>query len=191
MGRVRLWRGILDGRAPRLVVLATGRRSVRAAYLALICVMLAGCGRELRLVPPAGPSPRVISEAHAGAVATPVSTEVATEFRPIVWATAVDPATSAPIEPVASYRPDALRIIAAMQTIALSTGSVVEASWEYNNTSLDAFSTRLVPASSTAESWISFSIERSPDVVWPVGTYEVTVSHNGAAVQQASIEVAE
>ena len=78
-----------------------------------------------------------------------------------------------------------------MQTSGLSAESALEATWEYNNTSLDAFSTRLVPASSAAESWISFHIERSPDVPWPVGTYQVTISLNGTTVQQASIDVTE
>jgi hypothetical protein len=153
--------------------------------------MLVSCGGELRLVPPADPSPQAISKAVAGAGATPVSTAVATQFGQIVWATAIDPETSAPIDRVSNYRSDAPQIIAVMQAYSVSAGSVVEASWEYNNTSLDAFSTRLVPADSTVESWISFRIERSPDVPWPVGTYEVTVSLNGTTVQQASIEVTE
>jgi hypothetical protein len=153
--------------------------------------MLVSCGGELRLVPPAGPSPQVISEAPAVAGATPVGTAVATRFGQIIWATASDPVTSAPIESVSSYRPDASRIIAVMQTFALSAGSTFEATWEYNDTSLDAFSTRLTPAESSAESWISFYIERDPDVPWPVGTYEVTVSHNGTIVQQAAVEVTE
>jgi hypothetical protein len=127
----------------------------------------------------------------AGAAATPVNSTVATRFGEIVWATAIDPKTSAPIEPVSSYRPDAPRIIAVIQAFGLSAGSVVEATWEYNNTSLDAFSTRLLQAGSTAESWVSFRIDRSPDMPWPVGTYEVTVSLNGTTVQQAAIEVTE
>jgi hypothetical protein len=153
--------------------------------------MLVSCGGELRLVPPASPSPQATTDTPADARATPVSTVVATQFGQIVWATAVDPETSAPTEAVTSYHPDAPQIIAVMQAFALSTESVVEATWEYNNTSLDAFSTRLVPADSTAESWISFRIERSPDVPWPVGTYQVTVSLNGTTVQQASTEVTE
>ena len=191
MGWVRLWRYLVDCRARRPVARTTARRPLGAACLALVCAILAGCGGELRLVPPAGPSPQTMSEAPARAGATPVSSAVATRFGPIVWASAIDPATSAPIEPVPSYAPDAPRIIAVMQTFALSAGSVVEATWEYNNTSLDAFSTRLVPPSSTAERWISFHIERNPDVPWPVGTYEVSVSLNGTSVQQASIEVTE
>jgi hypothetical protein len=191
MGRVRLWRRLVDCRAQQPVPRTTVRRSLGAASVALVCGMLAGCGGELRLVPTAGPSPQVVSEAPAAPGATPVSTAVATRFGPIVWATATDPATSAPIDPVLSYPPHAPRIIAVMQTFAIPPGSVIEATWEYNDTSLDAFFTRLVPASSTAESWISFHIERDPDVPWPVGTYEVSVSLNGALAHQASIEVAE
>ena len=143
------------------------------------------------MVPPPGPSPVVTTLAPTGVVATPVSTAVATKVGPIVWATAVDPATGAPNQPVASYRSDAPQIIAVMQTSDLAAGSTVDATWEYNNTSLDAFATRLVPAASAAESWINFHIERSPDVPWPAGTYQVTVSLNGATVQQGSIEVTE
>jgi hypothetical protein len=191
MGWVQLALRFVDCSARRPLAGTIARRSLGAACLALVCAMLASCGGELRLAPPAGPSPQPMSEAPAGTTATPASTAVATRFGQVVWATAIDPATSAPIEPVSSYRPDAPRIIVVLQTFALSAGSLVEATWKYNNTSLDAFTTRLVPASRAAESWISFSIERSPDVPWPIGTYEVTVSLNGSTVQQVSIEVTE
>jgi hypothetical protein len=191
VGKVGLSLQFVDHCGRRPVARPIGRRLLGATCLALVCAMLVGCGGELRLVPPAGPSPPVMTDAPAGAAATPVSTAVAAQFGPIIWTTAIDPATSAPIEPVMSYRRDAPRIIAVTQVSGLSAGSAVEATWEYNNTSLDAFSTRLVPAASTPESWISFQIERSPDVPWPVGTYQVRVSLSGTTVQQASIEVTE
>jgi hypothetical protein len=191
VGRVPLSRHVAHRRARRPAAGRSGRRALGAACLALACTTLVSCGGELRLVPPAGPSLQVTTEAPVAARATPVGTAVATQFGPIVWATAVDQATDAPIAPVSTYPPDAPRIIAALQAFGLSAGSVVEATWEYNNTSLDAFSTRLVPADSTAESWISFYLDRRPDVPWPVGTYEVTVSLNGVTVQQASIEITE
>jgi hypothetical protein len=109
----------------------------------------------------------------------------------VVWSTSTDPATNAPVEPVSSYRPDALRIVAAAHTAELSPGASVEATWEYNDTSLDAFTTRLTPSERGAEQWISFYIERDPEVEWPVGTYEVKISLNGATVQQAALEVRE
>jgi len=109
----------------------------------------------------------------------------------VVWATATDSATNAPIDPVSSYKPDAPRIVAALRMDALPAGSRVEATWEYNDTSLDAFSTQLTPPDSGADRWISFYIERDPEVEWPVGTYEVRISLNGTTVQEAAVEVRE
>ena len=191
MRSARLSQCLVVCRTRRPAAGSTARRSLGVAWLGVVCAMLVSCGGEPRLVPPVSPSPRAMPQSRAAAAATPVSTAVSTQLGPIVWASAVDPATSAPVEPVSSYRPDAPRIIAAMQNLGLSSGSSIEATWEYNDTSLDAFSTRLAPAGSGAESWISFYIERAPDVLWPVGTYEVTVSLNGSMVQQATIEVTE
>jgi hypothetical protein len=188
---VRLSLCIVGRGARRPVAATTARRSLGPLGVALVCAMLVSCGGELRLAPPASPPPQAMTEEAAGAAATPVNTTVATRFGEIVWATATDPKTSAPIEPVSSYRPDAPRIIAVIQVFGLSAGSDIGATWEYNNTSLEAFTTRLRPAGSTAESWVSFRIDRSPDVPWPVGTYAVTVSLDGTTVQQAAIEVTE
>jgi hypothetical protein len=118
-----------------------------------------------------------------------MSASVESRIGRIVWAADTDPTTRAPIEPVSSYRPDAPRIIAAVQTHALAAGSVVEATWEYNGTSLDAFTTRLLPTESGAERWLSFHIARDPEVPWPLGTYEVTVSLDGTPMQQAAVDV--
>jgi hypothetical protein len=109
----------------------------------------------------------------------------------IVWATSSNPASNAPINAVSRYRPDAPRIIAAARTRALPAGSTIEATWEYNDTSLDAFTTQLTPSASGAEQWISFHIARDPDVPWPVGRYEVAIWLDGAIVQQAAVEVSE
>jgi len=120
-----------------------------------------------------------------------MATPLAQPIGDVVWATATDPATNAPIDPVSSYHPDALRIVAAAQIHAVSAGSTIEATWEYNDTSLDAFTTRLPPANSRADQWISFYIERDPEVEWPEGTYEVRISLNGTIEQQAAVEVRE
>ena len=152
---------------------------------------LIGCGGEPRLVPPANPSPEVVPTSPASAAATPVSAMMESQIGDIVWATSTDPASNMPVDTVTSYRPDAPRIIAAVRTRGLSAGSTVEATWEYNNTSLDAFTTRLTPSASGAEQWISFHIARDPEVPWPVGTYELTITLDGAIVRQAAVEVTE
>jgi hypothetical protein len=153
--------------------------------------MVVSCGGEPTLVSPAEPSPQVSANSTAVGAATPISATKESRIGDVVWATATDPATNVPIEPVSSYRPDAPRIIAAIPTRALAAGSTIEATWQYNDTSLDAFTTRLTPAESRVEQWISFHIARDPEVPWPVGTYEVTISLDGAIVRQAAVEVSE
>jgi hypothetical protein len=125
------------------------------------------------------------------AAATPRATAAAEPIGAVVWATATDSATNAPVDSVSSYSPDAPRIVAAVRIDALPAGSTVEATWEYNNTSLDAFATRLTPADSGVDQWLSFYIERDPEVEWPIGTYEVRISLNGATVHEAAVEVRE
>jgi hypothetical protein len=120
-----------------------------------------------------------------------MATAVASQIGDVVWATETDPVTNAPIDSVSSYQPDAPRIVAAVQTDALLVGSRVAATWEYNDTSLDAFTTQLTPDDSGADQWIIFYIERDPEVEWPVGTYEVNISLNGATLREAAVEVRE
>ena len=191
MAWVKLSLRPVDRRARRPAAETILRGSLCAMCLALVCGTLVGCGGEPRLVPPADPSPEVVANSTAVAPATPVSIAAETQIGDIVWATATDPETNAPVEPVSSYPPDAPRIIAAVQTHALSAGPVVEANWEYNDTSLDAFTTRLTPTDSGGERWLSFHIARDPEVPWPVGTYEVTISVDGTAVRQVAVEVTE
>ena len=191
MGWVKLSLGPVDRRALRPGAKQSTHRSIGAACIVLACAMLIGCGGEPRLVPPANPSPEVMSTSPVGAAATPVSAVMDPQIGDIVWATSTDPASNEPIDAVASYRPDAPRIIAAVRTRALSAGSTIEATWEYNDTSLDAFTTRLTPSGSDAEQWISFHIARDPEVPWPVGTYEVAIALDGAVVRQAAVEVSE
>jgi hypothetical protein len=177
-------------RPPRRPLAArVASRAVPAISIALACGLLAGCGGEPILAPPVNPSPEAITNSPDFAAATPIATAVAPQIGDIVWATATDQATNAPIDPVSSYRPDALRIVAAVHIDALSAGSSLEATWEYNDTSLDAFTTRLAPASSGTDQWVSFYIERDPEVEWPVGTYEVKILLDGATAQQAAVEV--
>jgi hypothetical protein len=168
------------------------RAPLRAACLALGCGLLVSCGgSEARLMPPAEPSPQVIATSTAVTPATPVAVAIESQVGNVVWTTATDPATNEPVDQVSSYRPDAPRIIAAVQTRGLTAGSVVEATWDYNDTSLDAFATRLTLTGNGAELWLSFHIARDSDVPWPVGQYEVTISVNGNRVQQAAVDVSD
>ena len=191
MGWVKLSLDPGGRRAGRPGADRTAHRSLGAACIALACAVLISCGGEPRLVLPVNPSPQVVPTSTAGVAATPMSAVMESQIGDIVWTAATDPASNEPTDAVASYRPDAPRIIAAVRTRALSAGSIIEATWEYNDTSLDAFTTRLTPSASGAEQWISFHIARDPEVPWPVGTYEVAIALDGAIVRQAAVEVSE
>lgn len=178
---------------PRLFIPgATARPTVLGAVLVLSIVLLTSCGEEPRLVPPVGPSPVSATTLSATPqLATPASTIASPRIGEIVWTAATDPTSNAPIEPVAIYRSDATRIIAAAPIRALPAGSRIEATWEYNNTSLDPFTTQLFPPETLNETWITMYIDRDPEVPWPEGQYEITISLDGVAMQHAAIEVLE
>jgi hypothetical protein len=107
-----------------------------------------------------------------------------------VWAASVDSATNAPIETVEDYPPEAPAIVAAVFVTSLPAGSRLEASWEYNDTSLDAFTTALELPEATARQWITFEIARNdPAEPWPEGRYEIAIAHDGAIVREGTVEV--
>ncbi|HLL51825.1 MAG TPA: hypothetical protein VK356_14255, partial [Thermomicrobiales bacterium] len=73
--------------------------------IALQCVLLINCGGEPRLVPPVNPSPVSTTEASVVPLATPTGAVTMPPVGQIVWAATLDPASSAPTEPVLSYVP--------------------------------------------------------------------------------------
>jgi hypothetical protein len=91
---------------------------------------------------------------------------------------------------VTTFQPDAKDLYACVRGNYLLQGAVVEATWSYNNTSLDAFATRVTIPDTTPQRWIAFHITRDPNVSWPAGSYAVAVAVNGTVLQRASIEVA-
>jgi hypothetical protein len=163
---------------------------VGLAFVALQGTLLVSCGGEPRLVPPDDQSRSHTIERSAVPGATPRANVTSSVGR-IVWTAAIDETTNAPIEPVSSYPPTAPRIIAAVPAQSLPSGSQIEATWEYNDTSLDAFTTQLSQTETIDQAWIAFHIERDPAVPWPVGTYEVSISLDGTTMQVAAVEVSE
>lgn len=152
----------------------------------LILLILASCGA------PGAPAELIAPSPVSTRAATPAPHPVATPvpgIGPIQWTSATDPETSAPVDTVTHYVTDAPRIIAASEAIALRAGSVVEARWEYNNTSLDSLTTRLQITADVHQQWLAFTLRRDPDVLWPAGTYRITISLDGVQVQQAAVDV--
>jgi hypothetical protein len=158
-----------------------------------LCLLLASCGGEAKLVGPGASRLQPATPATASPVATPAmpssATATATPIGPIVWTTAVDPRTSAPADAVTAYSPDARRIIAAVSVRGLPGGSTLTASWSYNNTSLDAFATQLTMTAEADETWVSFYLERSEGTPWPEGVYDVVIARDGQEVARSTVDI--
>jgi hypothetical protein len=178
IGRPRHWR-------------ASGRVRVRGAIASACLLFVVGCGSEPRLVAPIEPTPPLATPSPVAA--SPVSsaaTLVATEpLGALVWAATIDPATNAPLQTAATFAPEVPRITATAPVHALPAGATVTASWEYNDTSLDDFTTRMVVPEALNERWLAFFIERDPAVAWPEGEYAVTISVNEIVTQHAAVDV--
>jgi hypothetical protein len=149
-------------------------------------LLLAGCGGGTRLVAPVAATPT------ASAAATPTAAPLATpapSLGEIIWSTSVDPVTNAPADAVAYYRADAPRIAAAMPTRGIPSEASIQATWEYNDTPLEAFTTELERPGQIETTWISFYLDRDPETLWPEGVYAIAISLDGTEVRRATVEV--
>lgn len=194
MGQVRQQEGIRVGmpRAPHPAPhdsAAPSRLVWRMAVALVLLLALSSCGGETRLALPATATPA----GDAGVPPTPAieasPVPASPAFEPVVWTTGTDPATNAPIDTVTGYSTSVESIIAAVRASHLPRGASVTAKWTYNDTSLDALATSLTAEGSAEDQWLSFRLDRDPDVPWPAGAYAITVLLNGSPVQQATVEV--
>jgi hypothetical protein len=161
---------------------------ILAALAASTC-LLTSCGGEARLVSPTvavTPQQATPATSATPAQSTPVS---ASPVEPVVWATSVDTSTQAPSATVSSFTADASTIYACVSVNNLDVGAVIEGSWTYNGTSLDALATKLVLPDDVPRRWLAFHITRNADTLWPPGTYAIAIAVNGDVLQSASIEV--
>jgi hypothetical protein len=113
------------------------------------------------------------------------------QFSEIVWTNEwSDQPGEEPVS-VPEFLPDSPVIIALTRAKALPPDAQVDAAWNYNDTSLDAFSTGIVNSGSSDDVWLAFRLVRDPEIAWPAGTYEVTLFLNGVEVMSGSILVVE
>jgi hypothetical protein len=163
-------------------------RSLRAVLIATGCALLVGCGGPQLAAPDNASTPSEIGTPLVSTAPVPEASPVSS-LGEIVWAASADPVTNTPQETVTTYSPEAPRISAFVLTTALPSGAAIEADWEYNDTSLDAFSRQIVVPTTTDQAWVSFHIDRGDAEPWPAGIYEVTISLNGKPVREAAVEV--
>lgn len=155
-------------------------------------MMLIGCGRKTPPVPtattiaPAAISPTAVTIA----VASPTPIAIATPgIGDILWSTETDSTSDAPLVVASEYPSHAPRLTASALALNLPPGTIVDTAWSYNNTPLEAFTTQIVLQDDVPKRWISFRLERDPDVPWPSGTYAVAISIDGTPTASAAVQV--
>ena len=151
-------------------------------------VILSSCGGETDSTI-AQPSPDVATVESAPAAATPTVAVLPAGLGEVIWASSIDPTSGSPLASNLQFAPDAPSLTAAVLATNLAAGSVVEASWSYNDTPLDAFATRIVLDGGPARRWLRFQLDRESDEPWPQGNYAVEILLDGAPISRGEVEV--
>lgn len=167
------------------------KRSARHLLSILAIVLLAGCGRS-------GSTPVAVTPAATVPATTitetpPPATPSAQgpQFSEIVWTS--DWSDRPGEEPLAvtQLRPDSPAIIALTRARMLPDGARIDATWTYNDTSLDSFTTGTTSDNSSNDVWLAFRLDRDPEQLWPAGTYEIVLTLDGAEVERSAIQIAQ
>lgn len=154
--------------------------------LALIvaCGLLAACGTSKKDAP--------VATQTAVVTAVPEPSPTALSGPPrvgeAVWATSIEPQTSAPVIAATPVVGDAT-MYAVFPIISLPAGSQLIASWYFNDTSLDALNSSMRIDRDRSSGWIEFHIERTGTEPWPDGIYEVVLSDGTNEIQRADITI--
>jgi len=167
--------------------------------LAACCLLLSGCGNPAdpgspttTTDDPAAPTAAVEAQPATPGATPPFgfrSDSVATGD--VVWTVATDPATGAPVAPVARFAPDAPTIVAAVPIERAPAGTRLRAEWRYNDAPLDGLSSEVVVDGDGMGRWVSFSIDLPEGEPWPAGTYEVVIAIDDHPALRAAVEVSD
>jgi len=107
----------------------------------------------------------------------------------VVWATAVDDETRAPLDQVTSFVANAPTIYATVAVEHIAAGTTVQAQWSYNRTRLETLDQVIVAERSDSEVWLEFHLSLSEGETWPAGTYELSLAVNGEPAVRSNVEV--
>lgn len=107
----------------------------------------------------------------------------------VEWATAIDPETHQPRQPVESFSPDAPVIYGVIAVDRIAAGTTVQAKWTYNRTRLDTFDQSLVMESDRTNTWLEFHLALAQPGAWPSGQYDLNILVNGEPAVSGSVNV--
>lgn len=107
----------------------------------------------------------------------------------MVWATAIDPMSNAPLPPATAFPVEARTIYATLPVARIAQGTVVAATWSYNGTPLDGFLGSVSAPQDERDVWLEFHIGLAGPEPWPAGVYAVAVRVDGQPAQSAAVAV--
>lgn len=114
----------------------------------------------------------------------------ATELGEIVWAGAVDPASSAPVDRRDAFPRDATVIHAVVRTGPLAADTSLTARWSFNGQPIEGADATVTATGPRDAGWFEFHLEWTGSGLWPVGTLgiDVTASTGESITSEVTIE---
>ena len=167
---------------------ATKRRSMSALVL-LGVLGIAGCGGSSPEKPASTKVSTPTTVINAEPTATPTATPTAAIFGAIVWTTAINAATSAPVDKVASFGQDASAIYAVVPVKGVAPGLTVTADWTFNGSPLPGVSSTVVATRPVADGWLEFHLTLAAGQTWPAGTYHIDIHQPLGGAVHADVNV--
>lgn len=69
-------------------------------------------------------------------------------------------------------------------------GTIISASWTYNDTPIDGFVGSIQAEEDGEDVWVEFHLNRSTTEPWPAGNYAIVIAVNEQPAQTAVVTVA-
>jgi hypothetical protein len=178
-------------RSAKKVLLGSRLRVITA--MCLLMPVLVACGDDDS--DPADPTAVATVAAPVPSAEAPPSTEVPEPVQIVagdpVWTTSVEAGTNRPLDEVeGEFDATAPVIYAAVSIVSAPAGSLLVASWTYNNTPIQGMDeTVQLPEVRFDPIWLEFHLERQAGDEWPDGEYRITLHEGDRVVSEGTIEV--
>lgn len=159
------------------------RRGGRAGLLLVVMAgLLVACGGD-----GGADSPTPTPGATFAPTAAPTAETIT--LGPIVWTTAVDPATGAPDDDLEVLPHDAPAIIAAIETGPLPAGAELTGEWTMNGVAVPGGPVTVRADQAREAGWVRFELTLTEGKTWPPGVLELTVTAPGGEQVSGSIQI--
>jgi len=152
---------------------------------AFAAVWLLITGSALAQTPDSTATPSPGASPAAGVVSATANAELGE----IEWAREIDPVTNEPVRRATGFVTTDPAIHAAIPVIRILQGTVVSATWTFNGEPVPALDASVTADHSYENGWITFSLVRPEDAIWPIGEYGITILVDGVKTLTGDVRV--